>query len=238
MPREAKALVREGGHLNAEKYFVLSFEGTVTEKRYFEALRASDKFNDSGLIETIPLVRRKSDAVGSDPVSVKAMLKKAKEEFNFKPTDEFWVIIDRDDWADEHHINLEKLVEDCKAEGNFFVAMSNPCFEMWLILHRTGLSAFTDEERDAIKRNVRISNTKHHVDVVLERLIGHPYNKIRLKGDDFIPFVYDAIRRAEAGHVEGEDLPRDLGSDVYLLVKKLVNEEKIEEQENYENFKK
>ena len=35
MPRDAKALVREGGYLNAEKYFVLSFEGTVTEKRYF-----------------------------------------------------------------------------------------------------------------------------------------------------------------------------------------------------------
>lgn len=237
MPREAKALVREGGYLNAEKYFVLSFEGTVTEKRYFEALRASEKFNNSGLIETIPLVRKKSDATGSDPISVKAMLKKAKEEFNFKHTDEFWVIIDRDDWEDEHHINLEKLVEDCKAEGNFFVAMSNPCFEMWLILHRTELSSFTEDERKAIRINERVSNTKHHVDIVLERLIGHPYKK-RLKGDDFIPFVHDAIRRAETGHVEGDDLPKDLGSDVYLLVKKLVNEEKIEKQDNYENFKK
>lgn len=229
MPREAKALVRDGGHLSAEKYFVLSFEGTVTEKRYFDALRTSNKFNDSGLIETIPLVRRKSDTVGSDPISVKTMLKKAKEEFNFRPTDEFWVIIDRDDWADEHHINLEKLVEDCKAEKNFFVAMSNPCFELWLILHRAELSSFTEAEKEALRKNERISNTKHHVDVVLERLIGHPYKK-RLKGDDFIPFVYDAIRRAEAGHVEGEYFPNDLGSDVYQLVKKLVNEEIIEAQ--------
>jgi hypothetical protein len=221
MPREATALVREGGHMNAEKYFVLSFEGTVTEKRYFEALRASDKFNDSGLIEMIPLVRKKNEPLGSDPISVKSLLKKAKEEFNFKPTDEFWVIVDRDDWAEEHHINLEKLVEDCKAVGNFHIAMSNPCFELWLILHRTDLSSFTEEEKNAIRLNERVSNSKHQVDVVLEKLIGHSYKK-RLKGDDFIPYVYDAIRRAEEGHVEGDDLPKDLGSDVYLLVQKLV----------------
>jgi len=221
MPREAKALVREGGHLNAEKYFVLSFEGTVTEKRYFDALRASDKFNDSGLIETIPLVRKKNEKLGSDPISVKSLLKKAKDEFNFKPTDEFWVIVDRDDWAEEHHINLEKLVEDCKAERNFFVAMSNPCFELWLILHRADLSSLTEEEKEAIRKNERLSNTKHYVDVVLEKLIGHPYKK-KLKGDDFIPYVYDAIKRAEEGHVDGDNLPQDLGSDVYLLVKKLV----------------
>jgi hypothetical protein len=99
--------------------------------------------------------------------------------------------------------------------------MSNPCFELWLILHRTDLSSFTEEEKNAIRLNERVSNSKHQVDIVLEKLIGHSYKK-RLKGNDFIPYVYDAIRRAEEGHVEGDDLPKDLGSDVYLLVKKLV----------------
>ena len=41
MPREAQELVRQGGFKDAEKFFILSFEGTVTEKRYFESLRAS-----------------------------------------------------------------------------------------------------------------------------------------------------------------------------------------------------
>lgn len=221
MPREASALVREGGHLNPEKYFVLSFEGTVTEKRYFEALRTSDKFNNNGLIEVIPLPRPKNAKLGSNPNVVKSLLKKAKEEFNFKSTDEFWVIIDRDDWAEEHHVDLEKLVADCKAEKNFYVAMSNPCFELWLILHRTDLSCFSPEELDKIRQNQKMSNTKHYVDLVLEHLIGHPYNK-RLKGEDFIPFVYEAIGRAEMLHTEEDSLPKDLGSDVFLLVKKLV----------------
>lgn len=221
MPREAKALVREGGFLNAEKYFILSFEGTVTEKRYFEALRTSDKFNDSGLIEVIPLTRTKSAKLGSNPNVVKSLLKEAKENFNFRPTDEFWLIIDKDDWAEEHHVDLEKLVADCKAEGNFYVAMSNPCFELWLILHRAELGDFSQEEKCKIRKNNKVSNSKHYVDLILERLIGHPYKK-HLKGSDFIPYVHDAIRHAEKTHIEGDDLPRDLGSDVYRLVKKLV----------------
>ena len=224
MPREATALVRKGGFRNAEKYFVLSFEGTVTEKRYFDALRASDKFNDSGIIETIPLPRKKNAKLGSNPNVVKSLLKKAKDEFNFRPTDEFWVIIDRDDWEKEHHINLEKLVEDCKVEGNFFVAMSNPCFELWLILHRADLDDFTEEEKENIRNNKTVSNSKHYVDIVLEELIGHPYKK-RLKGEDFIPYVYDAIRRAKNIHIDSDDLPKDLGSDVYLLLEKLIKQE-------------
>lgn len=224
MPREATELVRHGGFRNAEKYFVLSFEGTVTEKRYFDALRASDKFNDNGLIETIPLPRNKKNNLGSNPNVVKSLLKTAKDEFNFRPTDEFWVIIDRDDWASVHHINLEKLVEDCKVEGNFFVAMSNPCFEFWLILHRADLDDFTDEEKDNILNNKKVSNTKHYVDIVLEKLIGHSYKK-RPKGEDFIPYVYDAIRRAKNIHIDSDDLPKDLGSDVYLLLEKLIKQE-------------
>ena len=35
-------------------------------------------------------------------------------------------------------------------------------------------------------------------------------------------FVYEAIDCAEMLHAEEDSLPKDLGSDVFLLVKKLV----------------
>lgn len=35
MPREPIPLIRQGGHFDAEKLFVLSYEGTVTEKKIF-----------------------------------------------------------------------------------------------------------------------------------------------------------------------------------------------------------
>lgn len=221
MPREAQELVRQGGFKDAEKFFILSFEGTVTEKRYFESLRASSLFNDCGLIETIPLSRKKTAALGSNPNVVKSLLKSAKDDFNFRSTDEFWLIIDRDQWESIHHIDLSKLVEDCKNEDNFFIAMSNPCFEIWLIFHHTDLTRYSEDELDKIKENVKISNKKHHIDTVLEELIGHAYNK-RPKAEDFIPHTYSAIRTAAKYHTEGEDLPTNIGSDVYILVQKLI----------------
>ncbi|NUQ25663.1 MAG: RloB domain-containing protein [Saprospiraceae bacterium] len=118
MPRERIPLIRKGGFADAEKLFVLSFEGSKSEKKYFEDFRVSELFNDNGLIETIPLKRDKKS--GTDPISVKKLLKKAKNEFPFKKSDEFWLIIDRDDWETSHKQNFCELVEDCKAENNFF----------------------------------------------------------------------------------------------------------------------
>jgi hypothetical protein len=76
MPREPISLVREGGFLEAEKMFVLSFEGSVSEKKYFEDFRKSTLFNNSGLIEVISLKRPTNR--GSDPISVKNFFKKLK----------------------------------------------------------------------------------------------------------------------------------------------------------------
>ncbi|NLA94545.1 MAG: RloB domain-containing protein, partial [Bacteroidales bacterium] len=89
MPREPIPLVRKGGFLEAEKMFILSYEGKVSEKKYFEDFRKSELFNDSGLIEIISLKR--PEHRGSDPISVKKLLQEAKKEYSFKDTDEFWL---------------------------------------------------------------------------------------------------------------------------------------------------
>lgn len=220
MPREPKELIRKSGFREAEKLFILSYEGTLTEKKYFENFRNSNHFNDNGLIETIPLKRPKGS--GSDPISVKRLLKQAKEAYNFKRTDEFWLIIDRDHWEEIHHHNFDELIEDCKKEGNFYVAMSNPCFEIWLVLHLKDMNEFSDEEKMLLMKNNRFSSKKHHIDKVLENLIddGRGYNK---KPDPkiFLPRLDIAIQRAKKLDYNKEDYPTSLGSHVYKLIEKL-----------------
>ncbi|GAB3347859.1 hypothetical protein GCM10027566_02670 [Arachidicoccus ginsenosidivorans] len=71
MPRDPIPLIRIGGFMDAEKLYVLLYEGTVTEKKYLEDLSHSELFNDNGLIEIIPLKRPKNK--GSDPFSVKGL---------------------------------------------------------------------------------------------------------------------------------------------------------------------
>lgn len=222
MPREPIPLVREGGFLEAEKMFVLSYEGKVSEKKYFEDFRKSELFNDSGLIEIISLKRPQNR--GSDPISVKKLLQEAKREYHFKNTDEFWLIIDRDDWEEIHNHNFDKLVDDCKKENNFFLAMSNPCFEIWLILHLKDINEYDEDEKQRIIVNEKISNSKNYIDKVLSEIQGRGYNK-RPNPRTFLPLTRTAIKRAKELDNKNEDYPKQLGTHIYKLIEKLIFEE-------------
>jgi len=219
MPREPIPLVREGGFREAEKMFVLSYEGKVSEKKYFEDFRKSEFFNDSGLIEVISLKRPTNR--GSDPISVKKLLQEAKKEYRFKDTDEFWLIIDRDDWEEIHNHNFDKLADDCKKENNFFLAMSNPCFEIWLILHLKNMNEFDEEEKRRIMANEKISNSKNYIDTVLSEIQGRGYNK-RPNPSIFLPLTKTAISRAKELDDKNQDYPKQLGTHIYKLIEKLM----------------
>lgn len=219
MPREPIPLIREGGFLEAEKLFILSYEGTVSEKKYFEDFRKSELFNDSGLIEIISLKRPSNK--GSDPINVKKLLEKAKREFRFKKTDEFWLIIDRDDWESIHNYNFDNLVYDCNSEKNFFLAMSNPCFEIWLILHLKDINNFSDEEKQKILENKKISSSKNYIDEILGEIQGRGYNK-RPNPNIFLPKIKIAVQRAKELDKNKEDYPKNIGSHIYRLVEKLL----------------
>lgn len=221
MPREPIPLIRKVGFLDAEKLFVLSYEGTVSEKKYFNDFRESVFFNDSGLIEIVPL--KKEENSGTDPLSVKKLLKKAKLDYQFKKTDEFWLIIDRDHWKTIHKINFDKLVADCKKENNFFLAMSNPCFEIWLVIHLKDITEYSKEEANELLENASKSRKKNHIDVVLGDLQGRGYNKKPNPGI-FLPLTKTAIERAKDLDNTNEPYPKKLGTHIYKLIEKLLKE--------------
>ena len=223
MPRESIPLIRQGGHIDAEKLFILSYEGTVTEKKYFQDFRASKYFNNSGVIEIVPLKRPKDK--GSDPFSVKKLLKEAKKEYGFKDTDEFWLIVDRDDWESIHKLSFEQLVIECKNENNFYLAMSNPCFEIWLVLHLKNLTEFSEEEKALIYDNAKTDN-KNYIDILLGQLQGgdRGYNK-RPNPKIYLSLTKVALKRAKALDNLEEDYPKSIGTHLYKLIEKLIVED-------------
>lgn len=221
MPRESTPLVRKSGFLEAEKFYVLAYEGDVTEKKYFEDLRQSSMFNDSGSIETIPL--KKEHNGGNSPLDVKKLLSKAKAEYNFRATDEFWLIIDRDDWERIHHVDFNALYDDCEKEKNFFIALSNPCFEFWLILHLRKLEDIAEGDRKKILENAKVSVKHNYIDLYLADCIGdgRGYTK-RPKASVFMPKIKVAVENARKIRDLGERIPGWLSTDVYKLVEKLI----------------
>ncbi|MCK9159698.1 MAG: RloB family protein [Bacteroidaceae bacterium] len=115
------------------------------------------------------------------------------------------------------------MADDCRVEHNFFLALSNPCFEIWLILHLKDLSEFNEKELKLLCENPRVSCKKHYVDTVIDESMdnGRGYNK-RPNPRIFLPHTREAIERAKALSKNRELFPSGIGTDVYKLVEKLI----------------
>ncbi len=54
------------------------------------------------------------------------------KEFEIDDGDTFWVVCDCDHWTEPNHIqNLIRVLKECR-QKRIQVALSNPCFDLWL----------------------------------------------------------------------------------------------------------
>ncbi|MEX2363431.1 MAG: RloB family protein, partial [Balneolaceae bacterium] len=67
----------------------------------------------------------------SSPRAVLSRLHEFATEFQFGEGDQFWLVIDKDRWVDA---SLHEITQLCN-DRSYKVALSNPCFELWLLLH-------------------------------------------------------------------------------------------------------
>lgn len=110
--------------------------------------------------------------------------------------EEVWCVVD----VDEFDISAAKEVARVEKIG---LAVSNPCFELWLLLHhadcRTHLASY---------------------DAVLLRLRKHvpQYNKTELDFADYVSGVDTAVIRAKDLHPDGTNYTRNPSTNVWRLV--------------------
>ncbi len=215
MPRERDDFFRGSNTIDKEKIIILAFEGNDTERIYFEEFKESESFNDE-LIYLHLLKRPKSDT-NSAPIHVFNKLKReAKDEYNFGKNDELWMIIDKDRWT-----NIPEIIQKCNDLKNMFVAVSNPCFEFWLLLHIKNIDDYSKEELNAIIQNKKVTNKKKYIDTQITEILGS-YNKSNPEPKRFIPFINKAVSQAKKLDNPTEDFPQKLGSHVYKLVEKIL----------------
>ena len=126
--------------------FTLFCEGKNTEPAYFTAVRnimdgtLIKIFKDVGPPMTIALEAHKYG-------KKMGLLKNSRRHKNsFEENDRVWAIFDRDD-----HEKFDDAVTLCESNG-VGVARSNPCFELWLILHEADFDR--PDGRDKVKREL------------------------------------------------------------------------------------
>jgi hypothetical protein len=121
-----KSFRRTSGFRDA-KLIVIATEGERTEPAYFRGLKAA--FRKPAIhMEILPRT-----TAGSSPAHVQEELDKFNKVYNLVEGDELWMVIDRDQWPDK---NLAETAGECERKG-YFLAVSTPCFELWLLLQKT-----------------------------------------------------------------------------------------------------
>lgn len=124
-------LRRRGARREPKRRFILYCEGKNTEPAYFKAMQRTcsstlisvEPHGGVGVPKTIAteaVACAKSDGLA---------LQSRRRMHSFERMDQVWAVFDRDE-----HPDFQEAVMICERHG-VQVARSNPCFELWLILH-------------------------------------------------------------------------------------------------------
>ena len=124
-----------------------------------------------------------------------------------------WIVIDNDG-------RPSSVMDDviAKAAENYLsVADSNPCFELWLLLHRKPLRDYDNNVIEQLLKNEKIGD-RSRLEVELVKVCGE-YNKSDLRESDFLPYVTTAIMNAHDTDLRpNSPWIHQIGSRVYRLI--------------------
>ena len=217
--RSRNSLMRERREAFRDaRLIVIASEGKDTERIYFKAL-AKEYTNPR--VHVHILERSEDEQNSSSPEHVLKQLNDYKGHYELESDDELWLVVDRDRWTEAM---LSRVATEC-AQNNFMhVALSNPCIELWLLLHLVDATLLTSEEEQLWMDNRRKSkNADPYLKVRLRQEMGS-YHESSYDAKMLIEHVDVAIARAEALDKNPADRwPQTLGTRVYLLAESVMN---------------
>lgn len=192
MPRKNRAYKRGEPYRDAS-LFVIACEGAVREKEYFSHL--------GELTSRIRVKVLDNKDGNSAPRWVLDAAARYVDEFRLEDSDQLWFVMDVDHWPESQ---LRAIHDECGIRPNWFMALSNPCFEVWLYLHV-----------DDIK-NCDAKTCQELKSALAEKVPGG-YSKRK-----FIPLIRDAHNRSEAlDQGDTHFVPGSMKTKLYLLTSQI-----------------
>ncbi len=191
---------RKRGEKRYKKMFIIATEGDMTEPQYFSLFKTTLIVKNT--IVHIKCLKGKDE---SSPSQVLKHMKNELENNDLIKTDEAWLVVDKDHWSNEQ---LDELFKWSQKKSNYGLAISNPKFEYWLLLH------FEDGKNTS---SSRVCSEK------LEKCLPD-YDK-KIDARKFTrKSIEKAIERAKNRDAPPcKDWPRATGTTVYRLVEKILN---------------
>jgi len=138
---EARPLRRKVGIRSPRKTLVVFCEGEKTEPQYLEALKKQPEVHDAAAVD-LRVETGHGGAVPQTLVSL-AIDARSRAEAEESEIDEFWCVFDVE-WL-KNHPGLRDALQRARA-NDIHLAVTNPCFELWLILHFKDHGAWLDND--------------------------------------------------------------------------------------------
>ena len=200
------------------RLIVIASEGKDTERIYFRAL-AKEYTNPR--VHVHILKRSEDEQNNSSPEHVLKQLDDYKGHYELESDDELWLVVDRDRWTEAM---LSHVATECAQDNFMHVALSNPCIELWLLLHLVDATLLTTEEQQLwIENRRRSKNADPYLKVRLRQEMGS-YHESSYDAKMLIEHVEVAITRAKSMDKNPADRwPQTLGTRVYLLAESVMN---------------
>ncbi len=198
-------------NLRDDRVFVVATEDTHAPEQYFRIFLLPRV-----KIVVLPTPMGSGKSAPRDVVErLKSAFEGYRQSKEIQPDDEFWVLLDTDHhFGDTHLPSTLTALRDAGNSG-FNLAISNPCFELWLLLHH----------RDVQPASVEFSKCAS-VNTALRTLLPG-YAKNSLRPDQFpLPRIREAAQRAkrlaESSGDVSERWPKQPGTQIYKLVEQIL----------------
>jgi hypothetical protein len=200
--------------VKSARLVVIATEGRDTENIYFEAMKAELA------AENVSVEVLHRDNNESSPDNVYKQIQGFMALYNIEQDDELWVVVDHDKWSDKM---LSSVAQHCSQNANQKFCLSNPCFELWLLLHLEDIRTYSKEDLEKLAANKKVGkNGNPWLKVRMGKLLGH-YKESNYDTSKLLPHVHEAISRAEMLDVNPADRwPQGIGTRVYLLAKSIM----------------
>ena len=137
-------------HQRDARFFVVATEGAETEPRYFQAIQERELVSRSRVkLHVLP-----TEDGRSAPQHLAQRIDAFLREYTLLPDDEVWLVLDVDLGAGNRIAQLSELASLCR-QKHWHLAISNPCFEVWLLLHVSADLSMITERGDSVTTALR-----------------------------------------------------------------------------------
>ena len=112
-------------------------EGAKREYQYFQYFKEIDSRINVEIYKLHP--HEDNSPLGLLKIAKKCIVKdndNPNPKYSFIENDEVWIILDTDkDKGNSRKPQIIQIIEECEQATSWFLAQSNPCFEVWLYYH-------------------------------------------------------------------------------------------------------